>query len=1281
MRWVLVFFACALVNSCELEPDGAAPAGQTAPDTVTAVPTPEVASADLGGEEPDTQTTEPDSVTPSACPAGAGCFLDPCTSHDDCWAGWCIDHLGDSICTQPCIDDCPHGFGCKQVSAVGNDVTWICVSTASNLCRPCQDVLDCGGPAGAEDVCVAYEEDGSFCGAVCEESTDCPSGFVCADTETVDGVAVRQCVFDGGACPCSKKAIALALVTDCSRTNEHGVCQGQRACTDDGLSACDAAEPAAELCDGVDNNCDGAVDEATCDDGNPCTEDACGGADGCSNVIIEGSCSDGDLCTANDLCVAGVCQGTAIECEDDDPCTTDACVEGACIFESANDGLICDDGDACTVGESCTAGACGDGIDVVCTAMACQAGTCDSEQGCVYVDQAGECSDGDLCTGPDVCADGQCTAGPLIQCNDDNPCTSASCDSETGCGAPVDVAAACDDANACTVGDQCSDGECQGGAALECDDLLGCTVDACIPELGCTSTPSDGLCDDGNHCTDNFCSPEQDPTECVFIPNVAGCDDGSVCTQTDTCQGGACVGANPLECTDANPCTQESCDPATGCQITADDDGACSDGNACTTGDACQGGACVPIGAQDCDDLNGCTTDSCDPAQGCLHAPNDAACTDGDACTIGDACLLGSCVGGAGFLCDDGDPCTTDGCDIADGCTFVAASGPDCDDGDACTEADTCQGGACTGGSAIDCDDGDACTADTCDAAGGCQHGPDPDACSADNHEVCVDGGCACDAAGGWHLSADGATCTMDLCDPNPCEGGKVCLGGVCSDYTLVGGVIEGNASWCGEYLAQSPVLVPEGSSLTLCPGTILDSAPGAYVKVEGTLTAEGTADKPIVFSAQAKPCGKGAWGGLQIRDTAAGTQLKHVVVECADTAIYVFKTGLLVTSSTLRNNNRAVEIRATWKLQLIGNTFEDNSSGIYSAYSSSGSSDPVQPITDTAITGNTFTSNGQAIELNMNQRHYAGLLIDSNEITDGGGAINFGGGGYGPYVHSVTISNNWIHAMTYGINLGGFYAAGTNGPEVGSALDPLPEYPLKVSDNLIEGCAQSAFGANTGNVKHLIVDNIIADSGGGFSVSGNAASHVGDNQIIRNTKTVSLSGDLTVVGNTIADASADPLLSVSTAMAFTENSFRHSGTTVLKVTTTSEISATGNFWSLTDAASIKGAIHDYYDDFELGKAVYLPFLDAESVSASPLPVVSVVKTQAGDSVAVSWSATAHPGATGYRVHWGTRSWFEFENTMDVAAPTALVPTTLDDTVAVTVLAPAGDSWFAVAVP
>ena len=105
----------------------------------------------------------------------------------------------------------------------------------------------------------------------------------------------------------------------------------------------------------------------------------------------------------------------------------------------------------------------------------------------------------------------------------------------------------------------CADSDCAG---VTCDDGLSCTVSDVCSGGTCVGTTNDSLCDDANVCTDDSCDPA---TGCVNTNNSAPCDDGDACTTADTCAAGACVGGAPPDCDDANVCTDDSCDPATGC--------------------------------------------------------------------------------------------------------------------------------------------------------------------------------------------------------------------------------------------------------------------------------------------------------------------------------------------------------------------------------------------------------------------------------------------------------------------------------------------------------------------------------------------------------------------------------------------------------------------------------------------------------------------------------------------------------------------------------------------
>jgi hypothetical protein len=138
----------------------------------------------------------------------------------------------------------------------------------------------------------------------------------------------------------------------------------------------------------------------------------------------------------------------------------------------------------------------------------------------------------------------------------------------------------------------------------------------------------------------------------------ADCTDNNVCNGIETCVATVCQAGTSLVCNDGNGCTTDSCNPATGCTAT-NNTNPCSDGDACTANDTCAGGVCVSGAATNCNDANACTDDSCSSLTGCVHTNNTGSCTDANLCTTGDVCSGGTCTGtavscGVGQTCNPG---------------------------------------------------------------------------------------------------------------------------------------------------------------------------------------------------------------------------------------------------------------------------------------------------------------------------------------------------------------------------------------------------------------------------------------------------------------------------------------------------------------------------------------------------------------------------------------------------------------------------------------------------
>jgi hypothetical protein len=233
----------------------------------------DLAPADTGGQEAGVDRAAPDvpqeatdlaaeSVDQAAdlepgCDPGSGCFGEPCLEGAQCASGWCVELAGDGVCTSGCQDGCPDGWECVPADPLSPDGEIVCASRFAALCKPCVDSQGCQSGAMANGVCIVYADQGTFCASPCTQDLDCPEGFACGSAAGPDGVEASVCVAVSGSCPCTPLSVARGLESLCWVSNDAGTCQGQQACADGGMAACDAATPAQEVCDGVDNDCNG----------------------------------------------------------------------------------------------------------------------------------------------------------------------------------------------------------------------------------------------------------------------------------------------------------------------------------------------------------------------------------------------------------------------------------------------------------------------------------------------------------------------------------------------------------------------------------------------------------------------------------------------------------------------------------------------------------------------------------------------------------------------------------------------------------------------------------------------------------------------------------------------------------------------------------------------------------------------------------------------------------------------------------------------------------------
>ena len=707
-------------------------------------------------------------------------LCNPCKASAECVSlgiddAVCIDQgAAGAFCGAPCktTPDCPGSYECAAVTTIEGGVTKQCLqkggapgepgvcacskeAVTKKLSATCQ-VMTKDPATGGDVTCAGSRSCGPDGLSDCVAPTPGPESCDNVDNDC-DGVTDEQACDDDN--PCTVDT-CLPAVED-------------PGCSHDALDAvpCDADSNACTVGDICAKGVCKPGTAKNCDDGNPCTKDYCDMATGCTQTFDNGApCDDENPCTLGDVCMTGGCKsGVAKACSSPDPCLFAKCdaLNGKCKLSQAPAGMPCNDGTLCTVKDACKEGDCSGSALSCDDANPCTNNGCGAGTGCTSAVNSNPCDDGNKCTGGDTCGGGGC-AGLAVDvtatCDDGNPCTTESCTPAAGC-VHVGNALPCDDGNPCTQGDTCAASQCNSGT-----NLCACTEDAhcvgsedgdkCNGALYCDKGSLPYLCkvnpktvvvcpvDKDTACLRNTCAPASGVCAMGVVNEAKPCDaDGSVCTANDACAGGSCLAGVAVSCDDDNPCTDDGCDAGLGCVHLANSATCDADGNACTVGDSCKAASCAQGPVKSCDDGSICTANGCDKASGaCTSQPLNVLCDDGSACTVGDKCGVDGktgthgCLPGLAKVCDDNNFCTDDGCDSEAGCqhSVDVKLSQACYDGPNKTK----DVGACKAGLRLCAADGKLgpCTGATLPAAKEACDGVD-DSCDGQTDEGCKAGG------------------------------------------------------------------------------------------------------------------------------------------------------------------------------------------------------------------------------------------------------------------------------------------------------------------------------------------------------------------------------------------------------------------------------------------------------------------------------------------------------------------------------------------------------------
>lgn len=515
-------------------------------------------------------------------------------------------------------------------------------------------------------------------------------------------------------------------------------------------------------------------------------------------------------------------------------------------------------------------------------------------------------------------------------------------------------------------------------------------------------------------------------------------------------------------------------------------------------------------------------------------------------------------------------------------------------------------------------------------------------------------------------------------------------LAGISYAQTEVGGPIAIDMTWTEDnspyILVVQHIEVAEDATLTIEPGVRVKFEDYALM-IRGALVARGTKDKMITFTSNQDSPEPGDWKGIQFKDLSvdatfdedmnyvSGSILEYCKVEFANTAVEADSASPFVNRCLISNNYRGIVLSSKDVSPFISHSSISNHRGTGINLSCEGDASPIidgcsisnndnggiyissedaAAVRNSTITGNrdfkggggVYVEGGNVIidnnivtENTARSIHYGGgiyvsggtVTISNSTITENdakGGYTNGWGGGIYVFDGTVTIHHNIISKNTAKAGGGGIYVR-----DGSVTIDNNTVTGNITTERKVEGGIVVSNRAETVTIS----DNIVTGNEiGGIYLRGKAI--VEKNLISNNTGVgINAEGELDISHNVITQ-NAGVGVEISNANVVINYCNFYDNEYAVRNNTSSEIDAKNNWWSTTDALRINQKIYDFFDEENLGKVLYNPFLMSPDTDAPVIAPIGLTATPEGTMINLTWKPIELDDLAGYKLYYDSDS-------------------------------------------